>query len=476
MTAVIRAWLVICGLLTTCHTQAEQTNGRPDAEAFKRLAAELDGIRQHNQVPAMGLAMFDEGRPIIVAGYGSATADTPFRWGSITKSFTGLAGLTLTRTSEVQLQTPIRAVLGEGYYENEWASGHPVRFQDLLALSAGFADLTRAEWNDNTPLPLWQALERYQSKRRTLWPPGLQHSYSNVPPGLTAAVIERASGMTFETFLSRYLFKPLGMHDASLSPVARLPGGFRADGQTAIPYWHVTFSGFGALNASTREMSRFVTALLNNGRLSTDQALPAELVDAFFTPRATLGSAAGLEVGYGAGVYGWVRHGHLFHGHGGDADGYRSRYGLLRAHGRGYLLVINTDNPKLLGRLTRRLEAFLVDDLSAHPVPDPAADDLGALTGIFYPASARFGHDAWRRGDAETALLQTDGGRLLFSRGARSESLIPTGDGRFRRSGDPAVTVIFRRDPAGHLFLQGELGNFVRISPGACPDFLQTCD
>lgn len=447
-----------------------------DTAAVRQLAAELDGIRRHNQVPAMGLALFDGGAPILVAGYGTADADTPFRWGSITKSFTGLAGLTLARTSGIRLETPIREVLGDGYYENEWAPEQPVRFQDLLALSAGFGELTRAEWNDNRPLPLWQALDRYPSERRTLWPPGLQHSYSNVPPGLAAAVIERTSELTFESFLDRYLFKPLGMHDASLAPLARLPGGFKADGQTEIPYWHVTFTGFGALNASTREMSRFVTALLDNGRLDAEQALPADVIDGFFTPMATLGSAAGLEVGYGAGVYGWVRRGHLFHGHGGDADGYRSRYGLLRDHGRGYLLVINTDNPKLFRSLTGRLEAFLVADLATHPALEAVEDDLSAYTGTFYPSSVRFQQAAWRQGNAESARLQVDDGHLLFSRGDRSEMLIPAGSGRFRRAGDPAVTVVFSHDPAGSLFLQGELGNFVRTSPGACPDFLPGCD
>ena len=117
-------------------------------------------------------------------------------------------------------------------------------------------------------------------------------------------------------------------------------------------------------------------ALLNDGILEGRQVIPAALIARFFQPQGTLGSRAGLEVGYGAGVYGWVRHGQLFHGHGGDADGYRSRYGLLREHGRAYLLVINSDNPALLGRMRRALERALTTGLPAPDGPQPGSDDL----------------------------------------------------------------------------------------------------
>lgn len=473
----IAAGLCVFSLVAVGETRPEpETASSEFAAGAAQLAAELDEIRRQNQVPAMGLAIFDAGRPVLIAGYGNASADTPFRWGSITKSFTGLAALTLTRRTAVALETPIREVLGEGYYVNAWAAGHPVRLQDLLALSAGFADLSRAEWNDNEPLPLWSALERFETERRTQWPPGLQHSYSNVAPGLTAAVIERASGMPFESFVRLHLFEPLGMKAASLSPLADLPGGYKADGRSEIPYWHMTFAGFGALNASIREMSRFLSALLNDGRLEGERVLPVAQVETFFTPMATLGSEAGLAVGYGAGVYGWVRQGHLFHGHGGDADGYRSRYGLLRSHGRGYLLVINTDNPELTGRLRRRLETFLLADLPDHPTPAEVEEDLTVYTGTYYPASARFGQAGWRQGDLEPADLRIEEAHLRFNRGRRSDVLISAGAGRFRRPGDPAVSVVITPDETGHLYLQGELGNFVRTSPGSCPEFLNACD
>ena len=301
-----------------------------------------------------------------MAAFGNWTPDTPFRWGSISKSFTALGALSLVERGELALDTPVRTYLPDGVYANKWFPGRPLRLEHLLALTSGLGDLSGTEFNDNTPLPLTEALGRHV--RPLLWPPGLQHSYSNVPPGLTAGVIEQVSHQKFEAFMRKRVLAPLAMTQASFKPVGGLPGGFRADGRTEIPYWHVTFPAFGALNASLEEMANFLEMLLNRGKLGGRTVFAPATVAAMLTPLGSLGAAAGLDVGYGAGAYGWVTNGHLFRGHGGDADGYRSRYGILPDAGRGYLIAINTDNPKLLRSLQARVEAALTRDLPPPPV------------------------------------------------------------------------------------------------------------
>jgi CubicO group peptidase (beta-lactamase class C family) len=234
----------------------------------------------------------------------------------------------------------------------------------------------------------------------------------------------------------------------------------------------MTYAAFGAMNASIRDMGRFLTALLNDGQVPGAAGLPAGLVTRFFRPDGTLASDAGLEVGYGAGIYGRVRDGHVFLGHGGDADGYRSRYGVLPVHGRGYALVINTDNPRLLRRLEQRLESALTADLPVHQPPARSAEDLAPYAGTYYPSSSRFRS---RPASAPEATVSVHGRTLRFEADDRVTPLYPVGAGRFVRPGDPAVTVVFVRD-GDQLYLQGELGNFVNLSRGPCPDFLGACE
>ncbi|MCH8142842.1 MAG: beta-lactamase family protein [Proteobacteria bacterium] len=467
---VLVATILIC---TSCSVW-------PDSNRWIELLTEVAAMGDEARVPAMGLVIMDDNQPAVVKVWGeNVTTATPFRWGSISKTFTALALLRLVALHQVELDDEVRLHLPRGVYQNPWSETHPILLKHLVELTAGFSDLSGSEFNQNQPLTLTQALALNPASRVTHWPPGLQHNYSNLTPGLTSVVIEHVSGLGFEEFMKQQVLLPLAMANASFQPVAGLPGGFKVDGLTEIPYWHMTFRAFGALNASVAEMSNFLSVLLNNGVLNDNQVLDRSTVTALYHPQTSLGVAAGLEVAYAAGMYGWVSKGHVFQGHGGDADGYRSRYGLLPDSGRGYLIVINTDNPLLLRSLQKQIEAQLTTDLE-KPVPLPAVtvapEQLARYTGTYYPAAARFGVNRWQSGELAKIRISLQAEELLFSRGRRQVRLLPLGDGRFRRQDDPLTTVIFVRDANGVLFIQGELGNFVKMNSPPCPAFINVCD
>ena len=453
-----------------------------DSDRWHLLARRIDSLRRQSNVPAAGLIVLDRGQIVLLETFGSVDETTPFRWGSISKSFTALGALKAVSESATRLNDPVRGILSPPSYINPWRETEPLKIVHLLELTAGLGDLSREEFTANEPLPLNRALAN-NADRSMLWPPGLQHSYSNVPPGLTAAVIESLSGQDFDTYMAKKIFAPLAMTSASFQPVKGLPGGFAEDGRREIPYWHVTFRAFGGLNASVSDMGRFLTALLNADPANSGQALDFALVDRMFTPTSSAGARAGLAISYGAGAYAWVSNGQVFWGHGGDADGYRSRYGLLRDRGRGYLLVINTDNPSLLRRLQRTVESELTADLSGPPgcgiksttSANRLQTDLTRFAGDYYPASTRFRVAGWRSGALDRATVSVTNAKLSFARKGRVVTLEHCGGGLFRRPADPAPTAVFFQADNGVLYLQGELGNFLNLSTGNCPGFLDLC-
>ncbi len=443
------------------------------ATAEEVSAAKWDGViqriedqRQAGNVPAAGVILFDAGKPVVIKGLGAATTQTPFRWGSITKTFTALAMLHLADANGWSLETPVAVLVEHPPFTNAWAATDPVRLIQLLELSAGFSDLSGAEFNFNEPLALVDALALNPASRETRWRPGLQHSYSNLIPGITSALIETLSGATFEDYLRQHVLLPLGMPGATLQPIANLPGGYKQDGTTPIPYWHMTFPAFGALNASLEEMANFMSALLHAGRVNDVQAIAPDSHRRMFQPHTGLAAQNGVRIGYGAGLYGRVRNGFVFFGHGGDADGYRSRYGLLPDAGRGYLVVINTDNPGLLRRMERILESALTENLPVPAAPVVADIDearRAELTGAYYPSSARFGIERWRTGQAGQAEVKISDDGLVFTRGDRQTQLLPVIDNLYRRNNDPQATVVFVKHTDQRIYLQGELGNYVRV-------------
>ena len=461
------------------------------APASDELMHLLGTIQADQSIPAFGLVLMTDGQPTLVTAVGrtgnpnrpNADADTPFRLGSISKTFTALTAMALVESGDLDLDAPINANVAREF-NNPWRGSHPVRLIHLLGLTAGLADLSRIEFdnNDATPLTLKQALALAPGQRSVLWPPGTRFSYTNVAPGLTALIIEARTGERFEAVARQRVLNSLDMPTATFLHndylIENLPRGYRAGGRNEIPYWHMTYRAFAGLSATPREMSRFLTALLNDGKLNGRQALGVETVRQMQRPAPSLATDAGLPIGYGLGIYGAVRDGFVFFGHGGDGHGFLARYGLLPTYGRGYFVVINSDDPPGLGRMRRAIERHLIQDLAPPERPRPVhlpTSRLEQLSGNYYPSSTRFRVDAWRSGELPCVQISPARDGLRLRRGSKTITLVAVSESLFRRPTDPLATVAFIAD-AGKLHLQGELGNYVRNQPPKTGAFIDPCD
>jgi hypothetical protein len=225
-------------------------------------------------------------------------------------------------------------------------------------------------------------------------------------------------------------------------------------------------------------MSRFLTALLNDGKLDGSQAIGARTVQQMLQPTTSLGTDAGLPIGYGLGIYGTVRDGFVFFGHGGDGDGFLARFGLLPTSGRGYFVVINSDDPPALGRMRRAIERHLTRDLDPPQKPPPvdlATSRLEQLSGAYYPSTTRFRVDSWRAGTLPCAQITPGDDGLRLRRGDQTIALIPVSKSLFRRPADPLATVVFMVE-AGALHMQGELGNYRRIDKPESGALIPPCN
>ena len=478
--------------------QELKTATAPVWQAWGDLVANLDRALERNNVPAAALVIVDAnqspGAQVKIKTFGSATPQTPFRLGSITKTFTSLALLHAAAASNTPLSTPAREILVEpsaattyegaetlsapqqvpAYWSNSWHKTHPVTLGQLVELSAGFGDISRAEFDSAVPIDRKEALAIHKPGHTTHWPPGTLHSYSNLPPAFSALAVEQMTGESFENYLHTHVLLPLGLSTATLKPDRKLPGGYKADGLTEIPYWHTIYPAFGGLNARPNEFARFLL------KLTTDR-LPPGLAAAkrhrgampLYQPTTTGASRVGLEIGYGAGIYGWERHGFLFAGHGGDADGYRSRFAIVPEAKRAYFLVINTDNAGLLRRLVRRTEQFLLADLEApQNKPGPKHDWQATprnynrfedrFKGSYRRASVRFGVSRLNSCTAATADLNLAKTHLLWKRGTSQQVLKAEGPGIYRLEGKRLASVALV-DEGGKRTVQGDLGNWLHI-------------
>ena len=462
------SWLLSSLTLCLALMSASSAVAEPEVQTLQR---QLAALQERYTIPVIAVNIQRRDSPPLAFVLG-AKSSTPMRWGSITKTITALTVLALHHNDQLDLAAPLANYVDASYWHNPWQKTNPITVHHLLELRAGFADLSRLEFDYNEPMSLAQAFALDPAAHKVLWPPGLQHAYSNFTPGLTQLLIEEVTGVPYAAAAKDLVFAPLGMTAAGFAPNPTLPGGFKADGKTPIPYWHMTFPAFGALNANILDMQKLLAALMGRG------PLPTTSTNYLLSPH-TRSIAPNFAFDYAAGFYPRVRRGHVWHTHGGDADGYRSRIAFLAGHKLGYVVNINVDNARALRDIERLIEGFLGDGFarpvqSVAPIPTaPSFRALDEMVGTYYPSSVRFGIPAWRAGDLPTATIQLIEGHLQFRYKGQTTELIQVNQGQFRRSSDPVATVVFAEqttDEGTYLYLQGELGNFVHT--GNCPPFL----
>ena len=245
-----------------------------------RLNEAIQAIRDRHQVPGLALLLVDGSgvREFQALGYADLTrrrpmtVDTMVRIGSITKTFNAIGLLRLESEGLLSLDARLTDLAPGLPLINPWRRKHPVRLTHLLEHTAGLMDMSREEFAHNEPFPsLRAAFDFTPQERRTHWPPGRYTEYSNVGSGYLGYVIEQISGRSYEDFMREQVLAPMGLPTATLraddTTLDRLAVGYDADGQTAIPYWHMVFPPMGAINATPLEMARLPQFFLRRGEL-----------------------------------------------------------------------------------------------------------------------------------------------------------------------------------------------------------------
>jgi len=154
--------------------------------------------------------------------------------GSITKQFTAAAILQLAERGKLALSDPL------GKWVPEYGPGRRVTLEQLLWQVSGIPDYTDADayWKlirtrGNRAvfvknLDLRDELALIAGKPLA-FRPGSAWAYSNTNYALLAAVVAKASGVSWKTYVLRHLLAPAGMTDSGFVREP-LPGGELATG------------------------------------------------------------------------------------------------------------------------------------------------------------------------------------------------------------------------------------------------------
>ncbi|WP_351230570.1 serine hydrolase domain-containing protein [Streptomyces sp. NPDC002133] len=315
-------------------------------------------------------------------------ADTQYRIGSLTKTFTAVLVLRLRDEGLLDLGDPLEKHLpGTGVGE--------VTIAQLLGHSAGLAAESPAPWWERTPGSLRPKLGDVLGERPMLHPVGRRHHYSNPGYTLLGSLIEAVRAEPWEAVLRRDILEPLGLGRTSTQPQAPHAAGWAvhpwADVMMPEPAQDLgLMAPAGQLWSTASDLCRFAGFLAEGD----DRVLSAESVREMRTPSVPL-EAGDWESGYGLGLQIVRRGGRTLIGHTGSLPGFVACLWVSVEEGVAGVALANATSGPLTGAVAADLVRIVVE---AEPrLPEPwrpmreVDESLLELAGPWYWGTSGFG-------------------------------------------------------------------------------------
>lgn len=315
------------------------------AERLERLAPFARRYIKEEKLAGMTLAVMRKGKIAYLEHFGMADKaaglpmgdDTIFRIHSMTKPIASAALMMLYEEGRFELSDPLAMYIPQ-FRDLKVFNGvnkdgtfrlaetkRPPTIQDLMSHSAGFS------YGRSTD-PISQVYQTRDYKGATLsdmidriadvpllYQPGERWVYS-ISVDIQARLVEILSGQTFDVFLKKRIFDPLGMTDTDFYvPTDKAPRFAAAyefqDDKIAVAddpkqsrflTKPTFFSGSGGLVSTTGDYLRFAQAMLNGGTLGGKRILSPKTVELMtqnhLADGVTVNLYAPTNMGFGLGV------------------------------------------------------------------------------------------------------------------------------------------------------------------------------
>ncbi|MEL6306139.1 MAG: serine hydrolase domain-containing protein, partial [Bacteroidota bacterium] len=327
--------------------------------------------------PGFSTAVFKGNQILMEKQYGTAhldhdvpvTAETVFDIGSIAKQFTAAAILLLEAEGKLSLKDPVYQ-----YIENlpRYAKGDPT-IEHLLNQTSGikevdaYLEVVDVFWRDYiNPFMLLNIITKIDE----LWfTPGEYFSYTNANYILLAAIIEEASGMSYESYLHKAIFEPLGMKNTLVNTdayrtIKNRAIGYIEDEQVYYKshYYGLLYKGDGQIITNPRDMFKWHLGI-KNATIGSPELWKR------MQTKAKLNN--GTEINYGLGVEFETHNGYEAHGFDGMiTSGFVSKYLYFPELDMAFFTTQNTFDWDFKERFFRLVDLYIPEKKTAQTTID----------------------------------------------------------------------------------------------------------
>lgn len=351
---------LLCGMAIAAAAQKWDTPGIDSA---------MNEAMKFWQTPGAAIVVVKGDQVIFIKGYGvrdvgtkvAVTPDTVFAIGSTTKAFTTAAMAMLADEGKMSWDDPVRKHVPYFRLSDPLANEN-VTMRDIVTHRTGLIrhDLLwyGSPWNREEIVRRIGFVPLTYGFRTTF-------QYQNIMFLTAGLAVGNASGSSWEDFIQRRIFDPLGMKSASLSTsVAEksadhaTPHQKRGATVEAMPWRNIdNIAPAGSINASVRDLSNWLLLQLNEGVLDGKRLISAENIREMHTPQMVIRNegrwqlffppSATSQLSYGLGWFINDYRGRKLVMHGGTIDGFRASIVLVPSSKLGVAVLTNLNGTQM---------------------------------------------------------------------------------------------------------------------------------
>ena len=259
------------------------------------------------------------------------TIDKEFNIGELSKAFTSLAIMKLVEKNKLNLDDNLSDI-----FENFPEYGKKIKIRYLLNHSSGLIN-----YNEDSIKSNEEVLDFLIEQNDVASEPGLKMNFSNSDYAVLAKIIEKISGMLYNDFLNKYIFKKLSMANTYLvndiSSTSNIAVGHFKENEQYYPDKVLNnIYGDQGIYSTVLDFVKWDKALY------TDKLLKCENLSKIFSVEPLIYEKRISYYGYG-----WVlmeKNNVRYYWHGGSGNGYSSLILHLPDTNTTVLLLTNRDD------------------------------------------------------------------------------------------------------------------------------------
>jgi len=319
------------------------------------------GLQQW-QIPGAAVLIVKDGKIVVAKGYGvkevgtndKVDENTLFMIGSNTKAFTGTLLALLEQEQKIKLEDKVVKYLPDFKMNDEWINNN-LNLIDIITHRMGLETFQGDFMYWSSDLSEEQVIEKFGMIKRK-FDFRTKYGYTNAGYSIASKVIHKVSGKEWKDFLKEKILVPLNMNmttalsvDFAKAENITKPHTIVEDKIYLLLFENIdNMAACGSMGSSVNEISNWIIAQLDSGRLNGQEVIPFKVIQRTREPHTIVRRTRHLFNNTNFRLYGlgWVLEdyeGREIVSHTGGVNGFVTSVTLMPKENLGIAVFTNND-------------------------------------------------------------------------------------------------------------------------------------